>query len=37
MIRFTSSDIAVTVSFPPAVIISTVTPDGPSAFPCFSV
>ena len=34
MIRFTSPDIAVTVSLQPALIISTITPDGPPTFSC---
>ena len=37
MIRFTNSDIAVTVSLSPALIIPTITPDGPSAFPYFII
>ena len=35
MIRFTSSDIAVTVSVPVTLTISAIIPDGPPAFPCF--
>ena len=35
MIRFASSDIAVTVCLQPALIISSITPDGLPTFPYF--